>query len=164
MYRRVVSLLLLPCVLLTQSAAVFGHAHGGVQPAGHDLVPHLHTNPVPTGHHHDHNGGHHHGNGGHNHDVVDEVAPDAPVTPPTQSPAPLPEHDSDSIYFHATDAVAVERSELPVGSSVFWTAFACDLFSEAHVGGSTHLMVCAHPPPRLGHVCPLFIRHLALLI
>ena len=35
LYRHVVSLLLLPCLLLPQSA-LLAHAHGGGQPAGHD--------------------------------------------------------------------------------------------------------------------------------
>lgn len=164
MYRRIVSLLLLPCVLLTQSAA-FGHSHGGSQPAGHDLRPHVHTNPVPAGHHHDHDDGHHHhGHGGHHHDVVNDVASDAPVTPPTQSPEPLSDHDSDAIYVNATDAVAVERSELPGGACDFWTVFTSDLLAQAWAVPQARPVICGHPPPLPGHVCPLYVKHRALLI
>lgn len=39
--RRVVCLLLVPAVLLTQRAGLC-HGHGPAQPAGHDLRPHFH--------------------------------------------------------------------------------------------------------------------------
>src|SRR5260370_1019302 len=64
MYRRVLCLLLLPCVLLTQSASL-GHCHGDTEPAGHDLRPHFHTNLTSSCH--GHHGHHRHGPGGHHH-------------------------------------------------------------------------------------------------
>lgn len=160
MLRRVVTFLLLPCVLLTQSAA-FGHSHGGSH-AGHDLGPHVHTNPVPSNHHHDHNDGHHHhGHGGHHHAVVDEVPPDVPVA---LSSEPQSNHDSDAIYVSATDAVTVERAELPGGSSDFWMAFTSDLFAQPWAVSPACPVICGYPPPLRGHACPLYVKHLALLI
>src|SRR5262245_18144873 len=100
MYRRAICLLLLPCVLLAQSA-VLGHSHGVGQPAGHDLRPHFHTEHASTRlkqahHHHDRGCPHHH------HDDGDDQA--EPETPPTPQPGPLPEsdHDSDAVFFHRT--------------------------------------------------------------
>lgn len=159
MLRRVVCLLLLPCMLLTQSAALFGHTHAGLRLPGHDLRPHFHTQPVAASYQND-RAPHHHGHGGHHHNVADGVAPDAP----TQHPKPLPDHDSDAIYVNATDAVAVERSELLYGSSVFSMAFASDLFALAWAEPPAHLVICGHPPPLPGHECPLYVKHRALLI
>lgn len=41
MSRKIVSLILMPFVLLTQSVT-FGHSHAGNQPAGHELRAHIH--------------------------------------------------------------------------------------------------------------------------
>lgn len=162
MYRRVVSLFLLPYVLLTQAAA-FGHSHGGSQPAGHDLRPHIHTTRAPAGHRHDH-GRHHHGGGGHHHDA-DNVTSDAPTTPTFPHPEPLPDHDSDAIYINAADVV-VERSKpaSEIAPSVWWTAAEADVFAKDWADPPAHSAFCGHPPPLYGQFCPLYIRHLALLI
>jgi hypothetical protein len=165
MFRRVVSLILLPCVLLTQSAALLGHAHAGLRLPGHDLRPHFHTQPTPVGHQNDHGQHHHgHGPGSHNHDVADVVATNPPSTPPTQHPEPLPDHDSDAVYVIVTDAVVVERSQptTQVESSDCWSFPDLAPFATFKAEPPTHPLVCGHPPP--GHLCPLYIRHLALLI
>lgn len=165
MFRRVVSLLLLLCVLLTQLATTLAHAHCGSQPAGHDLRPHVHTNSALAGPRHDHNAGdHNHGHGGHHDDVLDDVAPDARGTPLATSPAPPSDHDADAIYVNATDAVAAERSEVLNGSSDLWTASACGLFAKAGDHPPARPVVCGHPPPQRSDSCPLYVKHLALLI
>lgn len=161
MFRRFVSLLLLPCVLLTQSAEVFGHAHGGGQPAGHDLRPHVHTNPVAVGSQQDH---HHHGPGGHHHhhsDVEDNPEPDAQPTP---LPEPPSDHDTDAVYVNATDAVVGERSEpnTEVESSDWLAIPDLDLFVAGRAGPPARPLVCGRLQP--GHFCPFYIRHHALLI
>ena len=165
MYRRVVSLLLLPCLLLTQSAA-FGHSHGGSQPAGHDLRPHIHTTSATAGHQQDHDRHHQgHGGGGHHHDA-DDATSDAPTSLTSPQPEPLPDHDSDAIYINAADAVAVERSKpaSEIAPSLWWTAADADLFAKGWADPPTHSVFCGHPPPLYGNICPLYIRHLALLI
>lgn len=160
MNRSIVSLLLLPCLLLTQSA-VFGHAHSGGQPTGHDLRTHVHTNPLAVDNHHGHD--HNAASGSHHcqHDDLKDAP--KPHTQHTPQPEPLSDHDSDAIYVNATDAVAVERSELPNGS-VFWTALTCDSFARAWVKPAARPVVCGHPPPFPGHVCPLYVKHRTLLI
>lgn len=152
------SLLLLQFVLLTQSAAAFGHAHGGGQPAGHHLRPHVHTNPVAVDSHDAHGpGGHYH----HHDDLKDIPEPD---TQPTPKPAPPSDHDSDAVYVTATDAVVVERSQptTQVESSDWWSFPDLTTFAACNAAPPTRPVVCGHPLP--GHLCPLYIRHLALLI
>src|SRR3954447_14918509 len=110
--KRVVCLLLMPSVLLTQWAGR-GHCHGGNEPAGHDLRPHLHTNPTSSGHSYDdhhHHGHHHHSPGGHHHHH-DEVEAPEPAAPPTPQPDPPSDHDSDAIFIDSVDVV-VERSQV----------------------------------------------------
>lgn len=167
MFRRVVSLLLLPCVLLTQSAAVLGYAHAGQRLAGHDLRPHIHTQAAPAGHDHGHRNkqghGHHHGPGGHHHhhdDVKDAPEPDAQPTP---KPEPPSDHDTDAVYVNATDAIVVERSEPTTQvESSDWLLPDSAPFAACHSAPSAYPVVCGHSPP--GQFCPLYIRHLALLI
>lgn len=161
MYRRVVSLLLLPCVLLTQSAAAFGHAHGGGQPGGHHLRPHVHTGPVAP-ERHDHTDHHGHGGHHHHHDHGDD-APEL-TSQPTTPTEPLPDHDSDAVYIAAVEAVVSGRPVLgdEPGATYSW-AIPCprpfDVFSAITVTG---LSSSPHPPPCCS--CPLYVRHLTLLI
>lgn len=158
MYRVVVSLLLLPCVLLTQSAAFLGRAHCEGQLAGHDLRTHVHTNSFAV----DSHDAHHHGGHHHHHDDVRHI-PD-PKSQPTSQPEPISDHDSDALYVNATDTVLMERSEptTQVGSSDLWSFLDLGQFAKSNVALSTRPVVCGHPPP--GHFCPLYIRHLTLLI
>src|SRR4051794_15689483 len=98
MGRRVVSLVLLPCLLLTQSAG-FGHSHGGGQPPGHDSRPHMHVRVIPAARHHGHRHSPHDHDGDHYHDRDDE--PEA--APPPAAPF---DHDDDAVYAPAHAAVA----------------------------------------------------------
>ena len=157
---RVVSLLLLPCLLLTQSVAVFGHAHGGGQPAGHDLRPHLHSNLVAVASHDAHGHGHvgqHH----HHDDANDTLEPDTQPTPPAVPPS---DHDTDAVYVTATDAVVAERSGLTTQvESAGWLSFPDSApFAACHAAPPVRPVVCGRPPP--SQLCPLYIRHLALII
>jgi len=153
-YRRVVSLLLLPSLLLSHAAA-FGHTHGDDTPAGHDQRPHVHVR-LPAGHAHGH---HHRGPGGHHHYHDDDET--APAVPPP--PDPLSDHDADAVFV-STDAAVVERP-VTVGTA---EVAALWIVPEAGVsaGGSLIALVCpagnGRPPPR--PACPLYVRHLALLM
>jgi hypothetical protein len=155
MFRRVVSLLLLPCVLLTQSA-VYGHSHGEDQPAGHDLRPHFHTNPLSTAPEH----GHHHGPGGHRHE--DEEDDDAPP-PEEQTPH---DHDSDAVFVTSIDVVLDQRSAAEDVNAASPPWGAAELTPVAAIGDSSPAVPAdrTHPPPEIGYHCALFLRHLALLI
>jgi hypothetical protein len=166
MYRRIVSLLLLPCVLLTQSVAVFGHAHGGNQPAGHDLRPHFHTNPASARHDHGH---HHHGPDGHHHHHNDGDAPAEPDSKPAQQPEPLSgdEHDSDAVFVDCVDVVITPRSvatddELAV--SLPWATAGLFLPVSLWTDPSQEAANWTHAPPLRDCACPLYLRQLTLLI
>lgn len=164
MLRRVVSLLLLPCVLLTQSAVVLGHAHAGQRLPGHDLRPHVHTQAASHdhGHRHLHGHGHSHGTGAHHyHDDEDAPQPRMPVAP---SPEPLSHHDSDALYFVGVDVVAGGRSVVgpDLDTSSLWVALAPGGFARSCRDSSPQPPYCWHPPPKSS--CPLYVRLLALLI
>ncbi|MDB5311301.1 MAG: hypothetical protein JWO38_5503 [Gemmataceae bacterium] len=155
MYRRVVSLVLLPGLLLTQSA-VFGHSHGGNQPAGHGIRLHIHTNPAPARH----DLGHHHGPGGHHHhhDADDEPEP--------AQPEPMSGHDDDAVY--VADEVIVAR---PVQTGddgtrdLVWLLPSPGVSADRWTTLSEREGRWTHPPPRITTAdCPLYLRHLSLLI
>jgi hypothetical protein len=156
MFRRVVSLLLLPCVLLTQSAAVFGHAHGPANPFGHDLRPHFHSQVVPTGHDHTHGpGGHHH------HHDEDALEPEPSTSPEHQAPA---DHDTDAVYVAGGEAVVGGRFVVVHDHEwlVIWVSVA-DGYSGLWLNPLHQFSDRWHPPP-CGSSCPLYVRHLTLLI
>src|SRR4051794_2765655 len=156
MHRRLVSLLLLPCLMLTQSASL-GHSHGGNEPPGHDLRPHFHVTPHserrchgPRHHHHGPGGHHHH----HHNDGDDTAAPDAPPRPRLES---LPNHDADAIYISRVDVVITERS-----------AVAEELATSSPLPADSHPVLTfwtyppheavswTRPPPPSGRVCALY--------
>ena len=144
------------------AAAALGHCHREGQPTGHGFRPHFHTNPAPTSSDH----GHHHGPGGHHHQHEDdEVPPAEPDRLPTKPPQPLSDHDSDAVYIAAVDAVVVERSQVEEEgvSPTWWTAAESMLFA-AWDCPPAQLVICGYPPPLAGSLCPLSVRHLALLI
>ncbi len=163
MYRRVVSLLLLPCLLLTQSVAV-GHSHAGPKPAGHDLRPHFHTTPAPAGHGHD---GHRHGPGGHHHPHApadDSSAPADETTPPAE---PQSDHDSSAVYTASVDLVAHQRSSAdtdPTGFVLWAIAWLNPSTTFLSASPPHEVANWTHPPPGSGYSRPLYVRHLTLLI
>jgi hypothetical protein len=164
MFRRVVSLLLLPCVLLTPLAAVLGHAHAGQGLPGHDLRPHVHTRTASHdhGHRHQHGHGHTHGTGG-QHDHHDDADAPGPRTPTAPSPEPLSHHDSDAFYVAGVDVVAGGRPVVgpDLDTSSLWMAPAPGGNAWACRGSSPP--TCRwHPPSESS--CPLYVRHRTLLI
>lgn len=149
MPRRLVSLLLLPCVLLSQSATL-GHAHACGLDAGGDPRPHVHTAPAHDRHGH---GGHHH------HDDSDSE----PGAPSARLADPSPDGGSDAVYLAAFDVVPDSRGVVAGAdkSTSYWAALlpSPPALSPAARGGGTP------SPPRLtGGSCPLYIRLLTLLI
>ena len=162
MHRCVVSLLLLPCLLLTQSAALLGNAHAGLRLHGHDLRPHFHTQPVPDGHDY----GHHSGLGVlhqyHQDDANDAIELD---TQPTSQPEPLSDHDSDAVYVASVDAVLAERCAVHDGvdSLLPWAALAASHLAGWWPTPSRHPVNWWYTQPS-GSSCPLYVWHLTLLI
>ncbi|MGD9644696.1 MAG: hypothetical protein AB7U73_03225 [Pirellulales bacterium] len=156
MVRPIVSLLLLPCVLLAQSAFVLGHAHVDLGHSGHGSRVHFHF-----GHshfHHEH-AGHRHGH----HDLVhDRGTGDPPALPnhPSESPGG---HDSDAVYLDGIDAIAKQHQSVePQRSALcFGTAGDASLLEE-RAGGAVERVACqTHGPPSDR---PIYLLHSALLI
>jgi hypothetical protein len=172
MLRSIASLLLLPCVLLSQSAALCVHSHGGREPAGHDLRPHFHTNPVSAAHSHGH---HHHGSDGHHHHHGSDghhphEGGDGPVEPDTRpipQPDPLSEHDhdSDAVYVACVDVILSGRSSLGEAAvSLLWVASGLCLPGGLCPDRPQEALSWMHAPPPRGYACPLYLWQRALLI
>lgn len=165
MYRRVVSLMLLPCVLLTQLAAIVGHAHAGQHPSGHEFRPHIHTQPASHDHGHRHKHSHEHPRGtGEDHQHHDEEGAREPGAPTAPSPEPLSPHDSDAFYVVGVDALVGGRSVagLDCDTSSLWVAPAESGFALRCLNSSPQWQHCWHTPPV--NSCPLYVRHLTLLL
>lgn len=153
MRRMVLSLLLIPCVLLTQSAIAFGHSHGGDEPTGYGERAHIHVDWFGSDEaqecKHHHKGHFHHGHG-------EAYAP----THETESP-----HDSDAVYFSDVDWGNSTQSSIENGlsASLISVAFAC-IASGVKIGIPARPAVdWAHGPP-YGLDCPCYLSHLALLL
>lgn len=163
MYRGVVSLLLLPCVLLTQSAAALVHSHCDSMPGRNDLRPHFHTTPAPSGddHHHHDSGSH-----SHHHDRGDELS--APKTEPTPRPEPLSqdEHDSNAVFINSVNIVISQRSALDAAfaSALVWAAAGLHLPTHICAASEEEALNWTHAPPPCLHACPLYLLQLTLLI
>lgn len=169
MYQRNVSLLLLPCLFLTPSAAC-GHSHGASEPTGHGLRSHYHIHAPPSdscthapGHHHHRD---HRRAGSHHHDEGDGASESASEPALRCEPLSVPEHDADAVYLDHVDFVVSER---PAKS-----AELADLLgfttpeSQAHIGlcleSTRKVAMCACAPPPCAAICPLYICQCALLI
>ena len=153
MHCRVVSLLLLPSVLLTQSA-VLGHAHRGGQPAGHDLRPHFHSYASSAPH------PHHHGPDGHDRHLDD--GDDAPE--PVPQPSSENGHASDAVHV-CVDAVVKERIAVDeVAALLGWAGAGLRLPIAFFEDTSPEAVKWTHAPPPSGYGCALYLRQLTLLI
>lgn len=162
MLRRVVALLLVPCVLLPQAAA-YGHTHSGGQPTGHDLRPHVPTAPPSHDHGHHHPGGLHHG---HHHHHDDHVAPHPGVgMDADRESVPASDHDSDAVYVSPDVAVLRPHAAHETVASDGGDRIAWDTAFDAAFGRPRRVTRApAHPPPGAAPPYPLYVRHLALLI
>lgn len=157
MYRRVVSNLLLPCVLLTQSVGVLAHSHCGRLPAGRDLRAHIHTNlgAPDSGHGHDHDD-----SGSH-----DGFTP-RPQSQPISRPISNRGHDSDAIYIDRVDVVRGERSLLDDAFALYLLWDAAGFFSPTTMLAQTSLegVTWSRAPAPPGYDCPIYLWQLTLLI
>lgn len=159
MYRRFVSLLLLPCMLLAQSASL-GHAHGSNQPSDHNLRPHIHTKLEQQVHSHSHS----HGTGGHHHHH-DYAVPTETVIPDQQS-EPSPTHDSDAVYVSALDLIILQISPVLDEDqySIFLSAVELAILASAFDCHRGTVAICSHPPPISVQHCARYIQLLTLII
>lgn len=166
---RALSLILMPCLLLTQSLSALGHSHGSDEPAGHGLHPHFHvTRSVATESpgHHDHEANGHH----HSHDVCsdcDGLKTLASKSIPASQPGPLSdhEHDSDAVYISQVECGLCRHSEVDERLSVSceWDTPAFCQPVAVCVGPSREIANWRHTRPR-GRTCARYISLRTLLI
>jgi hypothetical protein len=158
MYRRVVSLLLLPAVLLTQWSGV-GHSHGSFQPAGHDHTPHVHS-CLLSSHHHDGYEGRHHDQ-------------DADPGDPEQAEclgqsAPVEDHDDDAVYIPASALLRLRGQSSQDRSSEWSDPVATGAMVSTPLAVPRLFPPLSHPPPRSCRPhcpdCPVYLQTCALLI
>jgi len=157
MYRCVVAIVLLPCLLLTQLAVV-GHFHG-TQPAGHDLHPHFHVAKpaAPQGHRHGPGGHHHH------HDVDDDEQEPTPKAPSQTKPSS--NHDDDVIYPVVDLSTGSGQTIDDAVRGCSWVLPSLNLSFDWVVSERDCSPPRPHPSPHSDNSeCPLYVRHLALLI
>ena len=159
MLRRLVSLILALAVLPTQAALV-GHRHGRHDSAVHEASPHLHVALIaPAGHSHDHP--HHHGHRHHDHDESDVES----VEPMLTDASHRDDHDGDAVYLAAgVTAARVASASAPDSLSHVLDAALPE--RPARLAGPPGDVTAAwpQPPPGGAGPCPLYVRHLALLI
>ena len=158
MYRCLVFIFLLPCLLMSQSAS-FGHVHSGHQPLEHNLRPHLHLNTAQSTHKHEHH--HHHGDDSHHHPHDEMPGDNAQATGTTES-EPLSNHDSTAVYVDAIDVIN------HVNPTVFELDQRSVLVAESKLAILAYYPVreaiSCHSPPGWDQHCPLYVQHLTLVI
>lgn len=173
MLQRVVSLLLLPSLLLNQSAA-FAHSHGDYTGEGHGARAHFHVGGKSSAasHHdkHDHHGhshGHsHHGNN-HEHSHFDDHKgePKAPAKEQKNESCSTPfHHDADCVYVVNVVAAGVERIIVKFFQFDSLPSFVLISWKSPDLQLRTHKRRSDWPPPLLLADCPLYLRNLSLLI
>lgn len=155
MFRRIVSLLLLPGVMLTQSAVGLSHSHGDNEPAGHGLRAHIHIHGCS----HSHELVHHHF---HAEEVVESnFHRDDHPNRPSET-----EHDADAVYVKTIDSLV--RSYATIGDTLrgihSWISNTSQAIASAPVCPRFPAVDQTHPPPPCGYDCPLYLWQLALLI
>ncbi|WP_278471249.1 hypothetical protein [Gimesia maris] len=158
MSRKIVSLVMIPFVLLTQSVTG-GHSHAGNQPAGHELRAHIHLEFSAEEAQH----GHVHSHGTHSHSHATDTATDhdLPVVPEVEFPF---DHDSSAVYLNCADLSSGSRSTLKTELLLcfHWDKIQADTqvcsFWNATPEWGRH--DCAPSGPEF----PLFLRHHAFLI
>lgn len=145
--QKLMSSLLIPLLLVSQSLSFAPHSHAGTsvaEPHGHDVRPHFH---VGHGHHHHHSADDHH-------DAHDgQRAPEVPA-----------DHDSDAVYANDVHLITAGKV-LKIASPGFasWIARidrACSVkCANASVRLCGELTLWPFQRPN----CALYVRHLSLL-
>lgn len=179
MLQSVVTLLLIPCLLLNQSAA-FAHSHGEYTGEGHGARAHIHiAGKSSTADHddkHDHHGhshnrhshqGHsHHGHShGHSHSDGHQGESKAPTKERKSESCSTPfQHDANCVYVADVVAVGLDRTTVKVFEINSLPCFVLTQWNSPDLQLRTHKKWSDWPPPLLLGDCPLYLRHLSLLI
>src|SRR6185312_5527185 len=134
MYRRLLTVALLPSLLLPPAEAL-GHSHGNSQPADHDLRAHVHFDDHLLGGHDDPN-----------------------------CPDDADDHDDDALYLvpGAIPLSQIASGQADFDTSIRLSSLMAD--SLFFVETADWYMPRPHPPPGATLNCTLYVLHLALLI
>lgn len=158
MYRRIVSLILIPFLLLTQ-AVTTGHSHAGNEPAGHGSRAHIHLHSPETDEQNQHR--HSHGSHCHEHKNHSDSDHEKPASDQMES---LFDHDSSAVYLNSTDLSTGSQSNIKMDMVLLfqWNETGTDRYLNKlkRSGLAWFVQDCAPPDPD----SPLFIRHHAILI
>lgn len=172
MSRRIITLVLLPCVVILQSIIAIGHTHGTDQSTGHNLRPHVHLTSSSDAHghsHHHHEGhGHHHGAHGHHHSHNDSDHRDSHEEGESVPPVPLShnEHDSGAVFFDGIDVILSQRTSFDeeLSSSFFAAAAALSHAPVSCIDASELALDQEQSPPVCVRCCALYVLQSSLLI
>lgn len=169
MLQSVVTLLLIPCLLLNQSAT-FAHSHGDYTVEGHGARAHIHiAGKSSTADHddkHDHHGHSHHGHShGHSHSDDHEGEPKPPTKERKNESCSTPfQHDADCVYVVDVVAAGLDRTTVKVFQFDSLPSFVSTRWNSPDLQLRNHEKWSDWPPPLLFGDCPLYLRNLSLLI
>lgn len=164
MLRLVVNLLLQPCLLMTPLSGL-AHSHEALETGGHTPRPHFHASVLTSresrAHWHQHP--HHHHGGSFIHCHTRSIVAAKHVHLTLRLPASPAGHDADAVFVSAVEALVAKRSRVTVefAPPPIFVSTALRAVS----GGFNFSFSSAHDrSPKLCDSCPLYLRHLALLI
>ena len=168
MLRRLTNICLLPLLLIPSAA--LKHQHEDEQSAGHEFRPHFHSSFVGDSHSHSHgeqSTANHAHTGGNSHGNLDhQDSPKLSAAPACADDFDMiAEHDRNAIYLNsggefANAGIAPGEDSDSLVDCVTWVGSPdCGLHAPPARGS-----LRAHQPSNSGYVCPLFVRHLSLLI
>ncbi len=169
MFKCAVTLLLIPCLLLSQTAAV-AHSHGEYTVEGHGVRAHIHVQgKAPSACHDEEQEHSHHAHGhshkhGHSHSAKQSEKHETSASKKTNGSYSEPyQHDADCIYLTDVVAPGFERvtfekscDSVNICLSTIWDE------TDTKLRGSA--LRFYRPPPIRPYSCPLYLQHLSLLI
>jgi hypothetical protein len=174
MLQGVITLLLIPCLLLNQTAA-FAHSHGDFSGEGHGARAHIHLGGTGSmaghGEKHDHHGHSHHGHSHGEQNQGDAHADDHESEPYTATnelsnescSAPF-QHDADCVYLVEVVAMGLDRTTPKILQFDSLIPFDSPLWNNPDRQLRIDEKWSDWPPPLLLGDCPLYLRNLSLLI
>lgn len=167
MFRRVLALLLIVQLLLTQMARC--HCHVG--PCAGDgkagPTPHVHVSSLPFAKagcesDHGHSHGHGHSHHGHSHHHGTEADADGQAAAFLMEEAPGQDHDSDAVYL--PDSPLLDRAASRVLSLLFGWEFALPPSFELASVPTVPALLAQPPPSAYPPDPPLYLLNLTLLV
>ena len=148
MTRRIVSILLVPLLLVSQGFWA-AHSHAGTsvaEPEGHSARAHVHL----------HGGEHHHHHSHHEHDGDD--SDDRPPASPVE-PGPL-DHDSDAVYLSETQLYTDAKPTKVAKAD--WSVLCMIADDSTSIAEAQFTAGLRSPPPPIHLKCPIYLTTLSI--